>query len=58
MLEQEGARGSLIQGSHSRMDVTAYEATVPTGRAVYPPGLATLVRSPEPVVCNVSPERS
>ena len=42
----------------SRTDVTAYEATVPTGRAVYPPGLATLVRSPKPVVCNVSPERS
>ena len=58
MLEQEGARGSLTQGSHSRTDFTAYEATVPTGRAVYPPGVATLVRSLEPVVRNVSPVRS
>ncbi|KAI4545761.1 hypothetical protein MG293_002316 [Ovis ammon polii] len=39
-------------------DFTTYEATVPTGRAVYPPGVATLVRSLEPVVRNVSPERS
>ena len=57
MLEQEGARGSLIQGSRSRTDIAACWATVPTGRAVHPPGMATLVRSLEPVVCPLSPER-